>query len=82
MAQVEVPLTDSEIAALENLAKARDVSVVELIRKEIVALILSGPRRTDAEQRAMARAFCGKFRSGCGDLAQRHDDYLAEIYGS
>lgn len=82
MAQIEVPFTDAEMAALEALANAQHVSVAELIRKRMSGLIVSAPRRTDAEQRAMARAFCGKFRSGCGDLAQRHDDYLAEIYGS
>ena len=82
MAQVEVLFTDAEVAALEKMARAQRVSVAELIRKEMGNLILSAPRRTDADQRAKARAMCGRYRSGCRDLAQRHDDYLAEIYGS
>lgn len=82
MAQVEVPFTDTELALLENLAKARRLSVQDLIRGQVSNLLPSPPTCTDDEQRRKALAICGKYRSGCRDLAERHDDYLAEIYGS
>lgn len=82
MAQVEVPFTDREFAALENLAKARHLSVQDLIRMEIGNLLPSPPTCSDDEQRRKALAISGRFHSGRSDIAQRHDDYLAEIYGS
>jgi len=35
----------------------------------------------DQERRRRSLNVVGQFRSGCSDIAERHDDYLAEVYG-
>jgi hypothetical protein len=81
MTQVEVPLTDAEMAALQRLARKRQVSVVELIKEGVAGLLQRPPERPDDEVRRRALAVAGRFRSGDRDLARNHDDYLAEAFG-
>lgn len=48
-----------------------------VIREAVDAYVVDdAPSRTELVQRALAAA--GRFRSGASDVAQRHDDYLAE----
>jgi Arc/MetJ-type ribon-helix-helix transcriptional regulator len=77
MAQIEVPLTDEQIAALEELAKRRHTSLSELIQQGVTNLIRSAASG-DKEKRRRAIAVAGLFRSGRGDLSERHDEYFAE----
>jgi len=80
MTQVEVPLTDEEMAALERLASRRQVSVVDLIKQGVAGLLQYDADRSDEEVRRRALAVAGRFRSGDSDLARNHDDYLAEAF--
>ncbi|MBM4038696.1 MAG: CopG family transcriptional regulator [Planctomycetes bacterium] len=80
MAQIEVTLADEQRAALEELARIRNVPVAELVKKGIEEVLRSARGRRDPETIRRALEVVGKFNSGLGDLAERHDDYLAEAY--
>ena len=74
---MQVQLTEEQAAALKSLAARRGVSVSELIRQG-VDTILRGPQLEERARRERARAVAGRFASGLGDLAERHDRYLGE----
>ena len=76
MAQIELDLTDEQMAVLRAVAKRRGVSVAQLLQDEVAHLLRSKAPARDEERRRRALAVAGRFRSGCGDLATRHDDYL------
>jgi len=80
MAQIErleVEITDQQAAALKQLASRRHVTVAELLQEEIAHLIGPSESASAAERWQKALSALGKFKSGCRDLAVRHDDYLA-----
>jgi hypothetical protein len=77
MAQVEIPLTEEQLAGLEQLAEKRRISLAELIQQGVASLLRPPAGGVDSDRKARALAVAGHFRSGCGDLARRHDDYLA-----
>lgn len=80
MIQTQVQFTEEQMVALEELAKRRHLSLVDLIREGVDNLVRSSaiPGNTERKQRALAIA--GRFRSGLGDLSKRHDAYLAEVF--
>lgn len=77
MAQIEIPLSEEQMAALAELARKRHVSVPELVQEGVANLLRTAEACDGAEQRRRALAVAGRFRSGYGDLSRRHDDYLA-----
>ncbi|MDI6906369.1 MAG: ribbon-helix-helix protein, CopG family [Thermoanaerobacterales bacterium] len=80
MLRTQVQLTEQQFAALKAMAAAEGVSMAELIRRG-VDLVLRSPGPVDREVRVRrAVAAAGRFRSGLGDLAARHDDYLIEAF--
>lgn len=80
MLRTQVQLTEQQFAALKAMAAAEGVSMAELIRRG-VDLVLRSSGAVDREVRVRrAIAAAGRFRSGLGDLAARHDDYLVEAF--
>ncbi len=78
MVRIQVQLTEEQLAALKRLASRRGVSISELVRQGVDA-ILQGPQAEQERlRRERARAAAGRFRSGLGDLAEAHDRYLLE----
>jgi hypothetical protein len=81
MKRMPVGFTDDQRAALEREAKRRNVSVGRLVREAVEEAYLS-----DAERRRQAHirslAYVGKFHDIAGktDVAERHDDYVADAY--
>lgn len=53
-------------------------SMAELIRQAVREMLENS---TDRERRRRSLNVVGQFRSGHSDIAERHDDYLAEVYG-
>ena len=56
--------------------------MAELVRESVAEYLA---RRPVADSRALARRardLRGRFRSGCRDLAEDHDRYLDEAFGS
>jgi len=80
MVRTQIQLTEEQARELKRLARERDVSVAALIRESIDEVIRSRGTLSRNEQVSRALAAVGAFRSGKGDISDRHDEYLAEIY--
>lgn len=70
-----IQLRDEQAVALERAARRRGVSKAALVR-EAVDVLLAGEDGDAALERALRAA--GSGASGLPDLAERHDDYLAD----
>lgn len=80
MVHTQIQLTEEQMTALGELAKKRRLSLPNLIQEAIDHLLRSVVTPTKAEQKERALAIAGRFKSGLGDLARRHDDYVAEAF--
>lgn len=78
MIRIQVQLTEEQLAALKRLAGRRGVSISELVRQGVDAILRGPQAEQERLRRERARAAAGRFRSGLGDLAEAHDRYLAE----
>ena len=80
MIRTQIQLIERQTQRLKALAKERGVSMAELIRQSVDAL-LESPETTDREERKRrALSIVGMFRSDVPDLSTHHDQYLAEAY--
>jgi hypothetical protein len=76
---MQVQFTEREAEALREEASRRKISVSALVREAVDERLAAGssrPTRDDLVRRA--KAACGRFRSGLGDVASRHDDYFVD----
>lgn len=83
MERTQIPLEPEQAERLRRLAKERGVSMAHLIREAVdrtYGTALALPTREEIVRRALSAIGCG--RSGFGDVSERHDDYLDEIYAS
>ena len=71
-------LTEEQLAALKRLGARRGVSISELVRQGVDAILRGPQAEQERLRRERARAAAGRFRSGLGDLAEAHDRYLLE----
>jgi hypothetical protein len=82
MVRTQIQLTERQARELKRMAAKEGVSMAEIIRRAVDAKIRGGMGELPWEERVRrAQAATGKFRSGLKDVAERHDDYLAEEYG-
>ena len=82
MRRTQIQLTEEQAQALKAQARIEERSMADLVR-ESVAEYLARRRGPDvAELACRARGLKGRFRSGCPDLAEAHDRYLDEGFGS
>ena len=90
MVRTMIQLTEEQMKALKELAKARKTSVAKLVRESVAQYILSAPAElSDEEKRKRALEFLEWVKKekprdieGKTDVSVNHDKYLAEIYGS
>lgn len=92
MVRIMVQLTEEQLKALKELAKARKTAVARLVRESVDQYIATAPSEmTFEEKRQRALEFIrqikeGKFQAhdieGKTDVSINHDKYLAEIYGT
>ena len=90
MIRTMVQLTEEQLKALKELAKARKTSVAKLVRESVAQYIATAPKElTYEEKRQRAFEFIkqieeGKFKAhnieGKTDVSVNHDKYPAEIY--
>jgi Arc/MetJ-type ribon-helix-helix transcriptional regulator len=80
MVRTQIQLPEQQVTLLKRLAAQQHVSMAELIRRAVDLLTLSPDVTSIKERRERALAAVGRFHSGSGDLATRHDDYLAEAF--
>jgi hypothetical protein len=80
MVRTQVQFTEVQIEALRARAAREEVSVAELVRRAVETWIATEASWTETRQRALDVA--GRFRSGRGDVARRHDEHLSEAFGA
>lgn len=81
MIRTQIQFTQEQLEALRRMAETEDCSVSELVRQAVASWISRHSEQEDEKWRRAAAAV-GGFSSGLTDVAERHDDYLAEAYGS
>ncbi|MGQ9553431.1 MAG: ribbon-helix-helix domain-containing protein [Anaerolineae bacterium] len=70
----QIYLRPEQLEALRNLSKRRGVSIAELVREGVDRVLSEIPAEEDP-----AWDIIGMFDSGLGDLAEKHDEYLAQL---
>ncbi len=80
MIRTQVQLTEEQVRTLRSLASARQVSVAELVRQGVSALIRSAREIDIEERRRRAIAVAGRFHSGVSNISTKHDEYLVEAF--
>jgi metal-responsive CopG/Arc/MetJ family transcriptional regulator len=91
MIRTVIQLTEEQMKALKELAKARHVSVAKLIRESVATYVAKAPKEQTMEEKRRRALSAIKyieehpeeFRDieGKTDVSVNHDKYLAEIYG-
>jgi Arc/MetJ-type ribon-helix-helix transcriptional regulator len=79
MIRTQVQLTEEQSRQLKLVAAERGVSMAEVIRQAIDREL--GQDERDARwERAIEAVRRSRFRSGKSNIAERHDEYLAEDF--
>ena len=81
MTRMQVQLTEDQVEKLKRRAQQKECSVSALVRQAVDSLLAEEDEEY-AEKWRRATAVIGCFSSGLTDVAERHDDYLDEAYGS
>jgi hypothetical protein len=81
MVRTQIQLTEEQSRTLKQIAARRKVSLAELIRQGIDFYLKAGGTANQEQRRQRAIEAAGRFRSGQTDLSEKHDAYLAEVYG-
>ncbi len=68
---IQVYLEESQDRILRAAAKSQGISIAELIRRSVDRYLADLPVEDDPAMRLIALG-----RSGLGDLAEKHDEYL------
>ena len=79
MVRMQIQFTEAEVEALRSEASQRNMSVSAVVREAVDERLSRSrlqPSRDELAQRALAAV--GRFRSGTGDVAAKHDDYFAD----
>ena len=79
MIRTQIQIEEDQIEWLRATARARGVSVSQLIR-EGITLFRAREERVPENKRRKALAAVGSFSSQAADVSERHDDYLAEAF--
>jgi predicted DNA-binding ribbon-helix-helix protein len=80
MVRTQIQLTAQQAKAIKKIARARHLSVAELIRQAVDNLIKASTVIDVEERRKRALDAAGRFRSGLRDLSTGHDKYLEEAF--
>lgn len=78
MVRTQIQLTEEQAKGLKRLAAAKKVSMAELIRQGVDAILRSDTGLDVDERCRRAIAAVGRFRSGRRDISGKHDQYHAE----
>lgn len=81
MIRTQIQLEEAQYRALKERAARQRTSMAELIRRAVRAWLETSTEMSEQERRRRALAVIGQFHSGLSDVAERHDEYLAEAYG-
>lgn len=81
MVRTQIQLTEKQAKALKKLASSRQLSMAELIRQGVDAILISPMVLNAEEKRKRALAVAGRYRSGKRNISREHDKHLAEAFG-
>jgi hypothetical protein len=81
MVRTQIQLTEDQARALKRIAASRHLSVAELIRRAIDAMIRTSAAVDPEVRLKRSLEIAGKFSSGKRDISKKHDVYLSESYG-
>ncbi len=76
MHRLQVQLTTEQVARLRRVAQRRQVSLSALVREAVDLLPADSPGAREA-----LLATIGRHGGAPPDLAERHDDYVADAFG-
>lgn len=79
MIRTQIQLTEEQARKLKRVASERGVSMAEVIRQAIHRE-LGQDEMEGRWERAIEAVRRSRFRSGKSDIAERHDEYLAEDF--
>ena len=82
MVRTQIQLTEEQSKALKEISAQKDISMAELIRQMINSYLQACETISSEERRQRAIEAAGRFHSGQADLSEKHDAYLAEVYGN
>lgn len=80
MIRTQIQITPEQARSLKRLAAREGKSVAELIRLSVDNMLRSGGLKDQESLRQKASAAAGALK-GPENLAENHDDYLAEALG-
>lgn len=80
MVRMQVQFNEHQIEALRGRAASEHASISELVRRAVDAWIEADKEPTFGERRRRALAAVGRYASDRDDVAERHDDYLADAF--
>ncbi|MGC1375708.1 MAG: CopG family transcriptional regulator [Anaerolineales bacterium] len=92
MMRMMIQITEEQMKALKELAKARKISVSKLVRESVANYTVTAPTQLSVQEKHhQALEFIKKMKTGeiafhdiegKTDVAENHDKYLDEIYGT
>jgi len=90
MIRTMVQLTEEQMKALKDLAKARKTSVASLVRESVAQYVVATNKEAEREEkRRRALEFIELMKKepfhdkdSATDVSVNHDKYLAEIFGT
>jgi hypothetical protein len=77
MIRTQISLTDEQMKRLRAEARRRKVAIAEIVREAIDRAVPEDPGNHRARHQRLLSA-AGRFHSGSGDLAERHDEIAGE----
>lgn len=80
MVRTQIQLPEQQVSTLKRLAMQQHVSMAELIRRAVDLFTASPEAGNRQEMRQRALSAAGRFHSGQNDIANKHDNYLAEAF--
>ncbi|MBI4826736.1 MAG: ribbon-helix-helix protein, CopG family [Nitrospirae bacterium] len=81
MVRTQIQLTEEQVKGLKKIAASRHLSVAELIRRSVDAILKTNAVVDSEERYKRAMETAGRFRSGKSDISGKHDKYLGEALG-
>ena len=82
LVRTQIQLTAGQARELKARARNEDRSVADLVRESVAEYLVRRPVRDRRALLARASALTGRFHSGYPDVAENHDQHLAEAYDS
>lgn len=79
MVRTQISLTEEQAERLRAEAAARGVSQAALLRDALDEFLA---RTSFAARIDHVRSLAGAYRSGCGNLAEDHDEYLVDAFST